>query len=171
MCFPAWKRAAICLACIGLVVPQGAFGGQTKQPLAPSDTRLSAGGTLAGSVVDAEGKALADVTVTVKFRGHIIARTTTTKTGRFAVSGLRGGVHDIVTPTGRATTRFWATGTAPRAANSAVTLRAGKAIVRGQDDGLYVDPAAAAIGGLAVVATIAGIAAWADSDSEGPTSP
>lgn len=176
MFFPMWKRATVCLACIGMVAPQVAIASD-KVPQSPkrADVSLTAGGTLNGSVVNAVGEAQAGVPVTVRFKGHTIAHATTNKSGRFAVRGLRGGVHEIVTPVSHTTQRLWSAAMAPKSARTAVVVKPGPTIVRGQDDDYYFDYGGALVGGLAVVGTIVGIAAWADSDSSGrsraPSSP
>ena len=80
MFFPMWKRATVCLACIGMVAPQVAIASdKVTQSPKRADVSLTAGGTLNGSVVNAVGEAQAGVPVTVRFKGHTIAHATTNK--------------------------------------------------------------------------------------------
>ena len=136
MFFPMWKRAAVCLACVGMVAPQAAMASDklTQSPTRV-DVSLTAGGTLNGSVVNAAGEAQAGVPVTVRFKGHTVARAKTNTSGRFAVSGLRSGLHEVVTPVSHTTQRLWSADTAPKSAKTAVVVRPNTLIVRGQDDG------------------------------------
>jgi hypothetical protein len=125
------KRASIWFACLGMVVPQ--IGVAANNPVGPMDLRLSGSGTLAGQVVDDQGKPVrTDVLVT--YGGMVVAKTTTNRSGRFAVSGVRGGVHQIVAGNSSTLTRIWSENTAPASAKSAALLVRGK-VVRSQGCG------------------------------------
>jgi len=164
----AWKRAALCLACLGLILPQPALMAAETQTRS-KDISLTTGGTLAGTVVDANGQAIANTSVKVKFRGFTVATTKSDATGRFAVCGLRGGVHEICTAGGSTVNRFWTKGNAPLAARSTAIVVAGPEVVRSQ--GGLPEGSDLLIGGLLVGGVIAAIIAAAEDDDDRPASP
>ena len=93
MCVSVLKRAVLCLACLGMIVPHGVLASeQIAAP--PMNLKLTANGTLNGVVVDTQGKPT-QTTVVVRFNGVPVARAHTNSSGRFAVSGVRAGVHQI----------------------------------------------------------------------------
>ncbi len=184
------KRMCMTLACLGLLVPNGALAATPKsKPV--SDVKL-VDGTLTGTVVDAQGRVLRGVPVQVRFAGMTVARTTSNDSGRFAVAGMRSGVHQIVTPRGKQTTRCW-TENAPVSAKTAA-LVVNTSVVRGQEyveggdvyygdaggevyyddgyggDGGYYEEGgisgATIAGGLVVVGLIAGIVYWIDEAND-----
>lgn len=161
------KQTIVCLACFGMIVPQASLANETRS--AADDVRLGHGGTLKGSVVDRQGRPIANAPVSIQFNGITVAQARSNASGRFAVTGLRGGMHSVVTTTASQPTRLWSQKSAPPSAKSAVAVRPGT-IVRGQDD-MYFDASGALVGGIAVAGAIIGIAAWTDSKSGGPTSP
>lgn len=186
----ALKRTALTLACLGLLLPSGVMSGQ-KQRSTITDVELAKGQVLTGSVVDSQGKGVAGVAVRVRFNGLVVARTETNKAGRYAVAGLRAGVHQIATNRSRMTTRLWS-GNAPGSAKTAAVLVTPTTVVRAQeyvdggevyyddgggyyDDGtVYEDGGYAPgisgrtiAGGLVCVGLIAGIAYWIDSENDG----
>ncbi|MFK7820487.1 MAG: carboxypeptidase-like regulatory domain-containing protein [Planctomycetaceae bacterium] len=139
------RGAIVCLACWGLVAPQGLTVAQEKrstQQAQLSDVELAKGGVLFGTVVDGQGKPVAKATVMLKFAGATVARTESSKNGKFAIKGLRGGLHRLMAGTSSQTVRLWADGAAPTAAKRNVTSVTGS-VVRGQyapPMGGYVDP-------------------------------
>jgi hypothetical protein len=174
MSFPDWKRVVTCVACLGMLIPNTLNAGTSSSSMG-DDVRLGEGGVLQGTIVDAQGRIQVGVPVHVRFNGVTVANAKTNQAGRFAVSGLRTGSHQVTTPTSRQMARLWSKGTAPASAKTAVVVSTPK-VVRGQeevyyDEGPYFDASGALVGGLAVVGAIAGIAAWSDSRSSGPTSP
>ncbi|MFK7818255.1 MAG: carboxypeptidase-like regulatory domain-containing protein [Planctomycetaceae bacterium] len=173
MSFPDWKRVVTCIACLGMLVPN-TLATETAKPSLGTDVRLSQGGVLHGTIVDEQGRIRTGVPVRVRFNGLTIAQVKTNEAGRFAVSGLRTGTHEVVAPGSKQTARLWSNKTAPASAKTAVVVSAPK-VVRGQEDVYYEEPyfdaSGALVGGIAVVGAIVGIAAWSDSRSSGPSSP
>lgn len=127
----AWKRVALCVACVGMILPQGALVASDRA-VQNTDIGLQAGGTLRGSVVDSQGKPVAGSPVVVLYKGMTIAQTKTNAQGAFAVQSLRGGVHEVRSATGRTVARLWAPNTAPQSAKTAALVVDGKDVVRGQ---------------------------------------
>ena len=87
-------HAAIVLACVGMIVPNGAMAaGPAKAGVA--DVALATDGRLVGQVVSAEGRAIDGAVVTVRRSGHELVQAVTDKSGQFAVSGLDAGVYEV----------------------------------------------------------------------------
>jgi hypothetical protein len=127
-----------------MVLPQAVLAA----PPAPSapDVALEAGGLMVGQVVDAQGAPRAGAPVVIQQKGVEVARTVADGQGRFAFSGVRGGVYHLVTSNGQAMYRCWAEGTAPPVAQQGALLVAGD-VVRGQCGSCGTDPCACGGGG------------------------
>lgn len=180
-----WRRAALVLACFGMMVPQGAFAAektQQYQTVQTLDVKLANGGTLSGQVVDAQGKTVSNAVVSVRFGNRVVASTKTNASGRYAIQGLRAGVHQIQTANGRVNARFWSGTTAPVAAKSTALLVSDKNIIRAQcgnqccnqcdpccDDGS--DMHGMLMSGLVIAGVVTAIAIAADDDDDDPSSP
>ncbi len=133
-----WRRVIACVACFGMLVPQAGLGyGEPSSRRAPDlvDVRLSAGGTIAGVVVDSTGRVVADSPVILRFNGAVVARTRTNGSGRYAITGLRGGVHQLQTRRGRRAARLWTPEAAPAGAAEMVVIVESQSVVRGQSCG------------------------------------
>ena len=166
----AWKRAALCLACLGMILPQSALmAGETKTQ--SNDISLAKGGVLVGSVVDSSGRVLANAPVSVKFNGFTVATTQSNAKGQFTVRGLRGGVHEICTASGTSPNRFWAHGTAPKAAKSAAVVVNGNNVVRSQGGLGLLQDSDLLIGTMLMGGVIAGIVIGANDDDDRSSSP
>lgn len=130
------------IACFSMLVPWTAVVAAPPEnsrrvveaTAAPSidDVSLGQDGRLSGQLVSATHKAKAQTPVVIIRRGRVVARTQTDAQGRFAVTGLSGGLYEIEAPDARRAVRLWAPGTAPPAAQSAITLTASPLVVRGQ---------------------------------------
>jgi hypothetical protein len=141
-----FKTGLITLICLGLIVPGPLFqamaaGADSKletcsdEGRAPAvvDVALYDGGTLQGQVVDAQGKALAEVTVSIQQGDREIRRTVTDRSGRFRVAKLRGGTYRIVADEAVGVYRLWAPSTAPPSARpSALIVCGDQQLVLGQ---------------------------------------
>lgn len=132
MCVSLMKRSVICLASLGMIFPHG-ISASEQTSVRPADLKLSSTGTLAGVVVDAQGKPV-QTSVTIRFGGMAVARTKTNASGRFAISGMRGGVHEIQAGGTRSLARVWSADAAPVSAKTAAMLVTGN-IVRSQGCG------------------------------------
>ena len=132
MCVSVLKRAVLCLACLGMIIPQGVLASeQIAAP--PMDLKLTANGTLTGVVVDAQGKPT-QTTVVVRFNGLSVARAPTNASGRFAVSGVRAGAHQIQAGANHSVVRLWSAKAAPTSARTAAVL-VSNGVVRAQCGG------------------------------------
>ncbi|MFK7818257.1 MAG: hypothetical protein AB8G99_06045 [Planctomycetaceae bacterium] len=131
-----WKRAALCLACFGMTIPQGALVAAEKpeqvQASRMLDVKLTDGGKLTGQLVDTQGNALKGATVTVRFHNQVVAVAKTNNAGRIAVTGLMGGTHQLETEHGRINARLWTAQTAPPSAKPNALIVSEKNIIRAQ---------------------------------------
>lgn len=141
------KAGMIGLFCLGLLVPAPVLQAaetsnlqQTASAFIPPvvDVALSDGGTLRGQAVDSQGIPLAETAVALSQFERQMATTTTDKTGRFTVTGLRGGTYQIVAGRSRGIYRLWAADTAPPSARDAVLVTENLGQVRGQFGGLLM---------------------------------
>jgi Carboxypeptidase regulatory-like domain len=141
--FQFCQYSATAIACLGLVLPAGARAadvGRTPAPNAAAqkssilDVRLGQRGTLAGQVVDAQGRPLALTKVNVRSAGSAtdMAGAVTDFEGRFSVQNLPGGVYEVSSGGGSGVFRLWTGAASPPSANQAVLIVAGGTVNRAQ---------------------------------------
>jgi hypothetical protein len=147
------SRWILLVAVAGLLVPRSV----SASDAGISDAALQAGGTLYGQLVDAEGIPRKAAQVALRHDQRVIAVAKTDAQGRFAVSGLRGGIYQVETTFGSQTYRLWAPNTAPPAARESILLTSGD-IVRGQID---MDRYGPAIRGAIAGGLLTGLTYWA----------
>ena len=161
------KRAALSLACFGMLAPSGsvyAAGPQESTTLQkqtrkiqPVDLELSKDGLARGQVVDTQGVGVPKTPVVVRFQNKVIARTVTDRSGRFSVQNLRGGVHTISAAEGTGLYRFWSEKTAPPKSRNEALVVAESQVVRAQDGLGGIDIITGATLGLSIAALIVAI--------------
>ena len=130
------------LACVGMLIsgpvvqaataeagPNRLAGGWST---AVPDVALGAGGTLQGQVVDVQGQPLGRIAVALRHRDREVARTISDESGRFRLTGLRGGVYGICVGQTAMVFRLWVSNTAPPSARPAALLVAGDQQMLGQ---------------------------------------
>jgi hypothetical protein len=97
------------------------------------DVALAPGGLLVGQVLDESMKPIRGMQIAIQANGTTTATTETDADGVFAVAGLRGGVHQVVTAQSIENCRLWAAGTAPPRADANLRFVPGQStVVRGQ---------------------------------------
>jgi hypothetical protein len=96
------------------------------------DVELRSGGMLVGQVLDAAAQPSPGTDVSILSDSEAIASTRTDESGRFAVAGLRGGVHQVHAGDAARVCRLWTPGTAPPKSTSTVQIVTGEDVVRGQ---------------------------------------
>ncbi len=126
------KMSAAVLSCVGMFVSPVAAAPSVA---APRDVTLHEGGVLLGQVVDAQGASLANTPVSLVSGGKEVARTQSDHTGKFTVSGLKGGVYQVASVNHQGTYRLWSPQTAPPAAGRGILLVSSEDIARGQGVG------------------------------------
>ncbi|MDG1897841.1 MAG: carboxypeptidase-like regulatory domain-containing protein [Fuerstiella sp.] len=122
------------VAIMGIAIPVHAFAETNTGKIAASvtDVALSANGELHGQVVQSSGRAVTNAVVRVSHKGSVIAEVKTDRAGRYAVKGLRSGLHVVKTSKGQQVCRFWAKHTAPSAAKKSLVMSADSHVIRGQ---------------------------------------
>ncbi len=139
-----FKLFAVALSCAGMVMSPIATA--ATMPVAtravaqaPRDVALHQGASqqgnvLVGQMLDAQGAAIAGATVSVQTAGKEVARVLTDQAGKFQVTGLKGGVHQVAAAGQQNVYRLWAPQTAPPAAQQGLMLVSSTDVVRGQCD-------------------------------------
>jgi hypothetical protein len=131
-----WKRAALCLACFGMMIPQGALVAAAEKPQQQTTARMLdvklTDGSASGLIVDAQGKVLKGAKIALRYQNRVVAQTTTNADGRFAITGLIGGVHELETVNGRVPARLWTEKTAPASAKPVALIVSDKNVIRAQ---------------------------------------
>jgi hypothetical protein len=124
-------RTASIAACFGILfTSQIAAAGNGRSGVV-RDVELSADGMLHGRVLNSEGVATPGTLVELRYQGAAVARAKTSADGRFVVSDVRGGAHEIAVAEGTTAVRLWKRGTAPEGSVAGVVLSSETA-VRGQ---------------------------------------
>ncbi|MCP4786413.1 MAG: carboxypeptidase regulatory-like domain-containing protein [Fuerstiella sp.] len=125
-----FTRVACIAVCFGVILSGPAMAG-AKGVI--KDIELSADGTLYGQIAASQGRPVADAVVQLRYQGAPVAATRSNADGRFAISGVRGGAHEVVSGASRSPVRLWARGTAPKGAKPGLVITNKQTVVRGQD--------------------------------------
>lgn len=96
------------------------------------DVKLQPEGILKARIVDQKGDPVVGEQVSVMFRGKEIAAVVSDTDGFATVSGMRPGLHAIVTPVSTTAVRLWNADTAPPTASSVPAVVSDPELVRGQ---------------------------------------
>ena len=115
-------------------------GDTDSQPIAVSeqaapsiiDVRLSADGTAAMSIMDSAGHFVSGANVVVAYQGHEIAQAVSDASGQFTITGLRPGLHSLMSLNSGQMYRFWASDEAPPSALEKGALVVQTPAARGQ---------------------------------------
>lgn len=103
------------------------------EPAGVSDIALAPSGDLLGTVVDEQGQPVVNAAVQVAHQQTVIALVRTDAQGRYAVQGLRSGLHMVRTVNGQKLCRFWTPAMAPPSAATGLVMVSRAGIVRGQN--------------------------------------
>ena len=104
---------------------------RNKKPVV-SDVALDKKGILHGVVVDAQGVPAAGVSVSVMNGKRVVVQLKTDKLGRFAVTGLRAGVYQVMSADGSCLCRLWAPASAPPSASEGILVVSRSDLLRAQ---------------------------------------
>ena len=131
------RSGVVTLACLGLLLPQTAFAAQPdaragRPSIRILDVALGPQGTLAGAVVDPEGSPVVATPVVLLHGQRVAALAETDAQGRFAFSGLQGGLYGVGADGIVRACRVWAPQTAPPAANQGVLIVSDGELGRGR---------------------------------------
>jgi hypothetical protein len=132
-------KAASVAVCFGILIsgPVATYGGVSGRVI--RDVELSADGTLYGQVVTTEGHSVDEAVVELRFDGQSVASTASATNGTFAITGVRGGVHQLAVGGTNATVRLWQNGTAPKGAVAGIVVAGSETVVRGQSYDPYTE--------------------------------
>jgi len=127
-------KVASIAVCFGVLLSGPVMAG-SKSVI--KDVELTKSGTLYGQVFTSQGQAVPNALVQLKHQGKPVAAAKTNPQGRFAISGVRGGAHEVVVGAVHSPVRLWSTGSAPRNATTGIVVAAEETVIRGQD--VYCD--------------------------------
>lgn len=124
-------RAASIAVCFGILISGPvAMAGQSR---VIRDVQLTQQGKFQGQLLTPAGKSVSNAVVQLRFRGAPIAAAKTDANGRFAISGVRAGAHEVVTGAVHSPVRLWSYGAAPRGARTGMVVAISETVIRGQD--------------------------------------
>lgn len=126
-----FERMMVATLVVSLLMPLRLAGAVEMVEQPALDIALSAAGELQGQVVDVAGQARQNVPVVLSQAGVEVARTTTKEDGRFALSGLAGGLYTIETEGSLVACRAWSPNTAPPIAQPGVLMVSDGMVERG----------------------------------------
>ncbi|MBN2475484.1 MAG: carboxypeptidase regulatory-like domain-containing protein [Pirellulales bacterium] len=163
-----FRTVVVCLAVVGLCVPQLALAA-TPKPVT-TNVQLATGGVMLGQVVTPEHAAVAGATVSLTADGKQLATGKTDCNGHFAFNGLHQGAYRVAAANGHRDVRVWSPGVAPPAVQSGVLVVAGGDTVRAQDGGGLMGFVTSPLGLGLIVATAVAVPV-AIHNSKSPSSP
>lgn len=117
-------------AVLGMAIPVQASEPPVQRTI--QDVRLTKDNLLLGAVVGPAGELKPNALVQISHGKQVVATVRTDAKGRYAVKGLRTGVHSVKTAHQQSTCRFWKADVAPPTAKNALVLAHGSTVVRGQ---------------------------------------
>lgn len=133
-------KAASVAVCFGIFLSSTASAFEGGRQQAARDIELTNDGTLHGQIFTPDGRAVEHATVELRYQGTTVARAVTGAKGDFAVTGVRGGAHDLQVGSAATSIRLWKNGTAPAGSVDALVLSADENVVRGQAYDEYGNP-------------------------------
>jgi len=137
-------KTMLTLLAIGISVPALAETGRTgvRRILNPESAKtpqtsatnvaLDENGHLTGYLLDPQGRPVRKASIVIRQGLKRIAETQTGVKGKFVVSGMRGGVYQILSNKGSAVIRVWTQKAAPRNARRLALVIENSRVVRGQ---------------------------------------
>jgi hypothetical protein len=171
------RAVILWLALAGLCLPTHgwAAGASVLPPPQIADVALRDGGVLVGQIVNGQNAPQSGIRVSLQdTQNREVAAAVTDRQGSFAISGVRGGVYQLVTPQGRQIYRVWSSGMAPPSAQQGVLLVAPGQTVRGQDGDSFVTAHPGVFGalvGAGVATAVAVPVAYGQGITKAPSSP
>lgn len=115
MTSPRVTVALLGLALAGLCLPTTAWTADVRVLPAPpiGDVSLRNDGMLVGQMVNGQNAPQSGIRVSLQdMQNREVAAAVTDRQGAFAISGVRGGVYQLVTPQDRQVYRIWSPGMA-----------------------------------------------------------
>ena len=142
-------KAASIAVCFGILLSNTASAFAGNPSSVSRDVELTGDGTLHGQIYTSEGRVVQNAQVELRYQGTTVAQAVTGDNGDFAITGVRGGAHDLSIGTATTSVRLWKNGTAPTGSVPSLVLAGDDDVVRGQDVDQYGNP----VGGFAPPST------------------
>ena len=133
-------KAASIAVCFGILLSSTASAFEGGRAQVARDVELTGDGTLYGQIYTSEGRVVENAAVELRYQGTTVARAMTGENGDFAITGVRGGAHDLSIGTATTSVRLWKNGTAPVGAVDSLVFAGDENIVRGQACDEYGNP-------------------------------
>ncbi len=130
-----FRMAIVWLALAGSCLPTTGWAANATALPSPqiADVALRDGGVLVGQMVNGQNAPQNGVRVSLQdVQNREVATAVTDRQGTFAISGVRGGVYQVVMPQGRQVYRLWSPGIAPPSAQQGVLLVTPGETIRGE---------------------------------------
>lgn len=97
------------------------------------DVELTKTGVLYGQISTSQRQAVPNAVVYLRHQGTTVAKARSNAAGKFAISGVRGGAHEVVVGAVHSPVRLWSAGAAPKGALKGISVAAEETIIRGQN--------------------------------------
>jgi len=133
-------KAASIAVCFGILLSNTASAFEGGPSPVARDVELTGDGTLHGQIYTSEGRVVEDATVELRYQGTTVARAMTGANGDFAITGVRGGAHDLSVGAATTSVRLWKNGTAPAGSVKSLVVAGDENVVRGQAVDEYGNP-------------------------------
>ncbi len=133
-------KAASIAVCFGILLSNSASAFEGARSQVARDVELTSDGTLFGQIYTSEGRVVENAAIELRYQGTTVARAMTGGNGDFAITGVRGGAHDLSIGTATTSVRLWKNGTAPEGAVESLVFAGDENIVRGQACDEYGNP-------------------------------
>lgn len=125
-----FSRIVLSFAVIGLIVPQAPVMAANQAPV--GDVTLTADGLLRGQLVNRDGAAKANLSVTAYAAEQAVGQSRTDQQGNFAIRLAKGGVYRLSDGETSTVLRVWTSQSAPPSAKAGVLMVSDKDLTRGQ---------------------------------------
>ena len=116
------------------------------------DIALGDGGTFRGLLIDSQRVPQSAVRVELRRGGRQVGQVVTGRAGRFVLTGLHGGLYQLITLRSSRLVRLWTPSAAPPSARQTMLLIAPRTLVRGQSPRPYRFSSNAMLLGAIIVA-------------------
>lgn len=134
-------KAASIAVCFGILLSNTASAFDGGPVPVARDIELTGDGTLRGQICTSEGRVVENAAIELRYQGTTVAQAITGANGTFAITGVRGGAHDLAFGSATTSVRLWKNGTAPVGAVNRLVLAGEENVIRGQDE--YATPSSA----------------------------
>ena len=133
-------KAASIAVCFGILLSNTASAFEGGPAPVARDVELTEDGTLYGQIYTSEGRVVENAAIELRYQGTTVARAMTGANGDFAITGVRGGAHNLSVGAATTSVRLWKNGTAPAGSVDNLVLAGDENVVRGQDCDEYGNP-------------------------------